>query len=66
MIYFKNSHLFDFHSVQISHIKQAGNKPAHILAQYAKELDSYVAWVKKNPIIIELALAHNVWNLSSF
>ena len=66
MIYFKNSHLFDFHYVQISHVKQAGNKPAHILAQYAKGLDSYVAWIKKNLVIIESALAHNIRNLSSF
>ena len=53
MIYFKNSHLFDFHFVQISHVKRARNKPAHILAQYAKGLDSYVAWIKKNAVIIE-------------
>ena len=66
MIYFKNSHLFDFHFVQISHVKRARNKPTHILAQYAKGLDSYVVWIKKNAVIIEQALAHNVWNLSSF
>ena len=66
MIYFKNSHLFDFHFVQISHVKRVRNKPAHILAQYTKRLDSYVAWIKKNSVIIESALAHNVRNLSSF
>lgn len=66
MLYFKNSRLFDFHSMHILHVKRAGNKLAHILAQYAKRLDSYVVWVKKNLVIIESALAHDVWNLSSF
>ena len=66
MIYFKNSCLFDSRSVQILHVKRVGNKPAYILAQYAKGLNSYVAWVKKYPVIIETALAHDVWNLSSF
>ena len=42
-----------FHFVQILHVKRARNKPAHILAQYAKGLDSYVAWIKKNAVIIE-------------
>ena len=66
MIYFKNSCLFDSRSVQILHVKRVGNKPAYILAQYAKGLDGYVVWVKKCPVIIEMALAHDVWNLSSF
>ena len=52
MIYFKNSCLFDSRSVQILHVKRVGNKLAHILAQYAKGFDSYVAWVKKCPVII--------------
>ena len=66
MIYFKNSCLFDSRSVQILHVKRVGNKPTHIIAQYVKGLDNYVAWVKKCPVIIETALAHDVWNLSSF
>ncbi|KAL0000464.1 hypothetical protein SO802_014245 [Lithocarpus litseifolius] len=32
--------LQDFHFVQVLHVKRLGNKPAHILAQYAKDLDS--------------------------
>ena len=66
MTYFKNSCLFDSRSVQILHVKRVGNKPEYILAQYAKGLDGYVVWVKKCPVIIESALAHNVRNLSSF
>ena len=46
-------------------MRREENKPAHILAQYAKGLDSYVTWVEEDPIIIELALAHDVLNLSS-
>ena len=33
--------LQDFRSVEISHVKQEGNRPTHLLAQYAKYLDSY-------------------------
>ena len=54
-----------FLSMQVSHVRREENKPAHILAQYAKGLDTYVTWVEEGPIIIELALAHDVLNLSS-
>ena len=56
--------LHNFRFVQVSHVRREGNKPVHILAQYAKDLVSYVIWVEEDPIIIELALAHDVLNLS--
>ena len=46
-------------------MRREGNKPAHILVQYAKDLVSYVTWVNKDPIIIESVLTYNVLNLSS-
>lgn len=55
----------DFCSVQVLHVRQVGNKPAHILYQYARDLDSYVTWVEKISVIIESTLAHYVFNLSS-
>ena len=57
--------LQDFHLVQVSHVKQLGNRPAHILAQYARDLDSYVTWVEENSVFLEFVLAHDVLNLSS-
>ena len=51
--------------MQVSHVRREGNKPAHILAHYAKGLDSYVTWVVGDPILIESALARDVLNLSS-
>ena len=46
--------------MQVSHVRREGNKPAHILVQYAKDLVSYVTWVNKDPIIIESVLTYNV------
>ena len=52
----------------MSHVKHQGNKPAHILATYAKEVknsDNYVTWIVENPNLIELAITNDVMNLSS-
>ena len=46
-----------FQMVQVSHVKRQGNKPTHILAHYAKGIDSYVAQIKENPSMIESLLA---------
>ena len=47
----------DFRGVQVSHIRRQGNHPAHILAQYVRNLVSFVVWIEENPIMIESALA---------
>ena len=57
--------LQDFRCVEISHVKQDDNRPAHFLAQYAKYLDSYQTWIKENPNMGESTLAHDVLYLSS-
>ena len=49
-------------------MKRQGNKSAHILAKYAKEVensDNYVTWIVENPHLIELAITNDVMNLSS-
>ena len=59
--------LQDFRPVQVSHVKCQGNKPAHLLAKFAKEIDNidnYVTWIEVNPSLIELAITHDVLNLS--
>ena len=55
----------DFTRVQVSHIQRQGNRPTHILAQYVRNLVSFVAWIEENPIMIELTLAQDVMCLSS-
>ncbi|XP_065623781.1 uncharacterized protein LOC136065048 [Quercus suber] len=49
-----------FRSFQFSNVKRIGNRPAHILAQHAKNTDKYVTWIEENPI-----LAQDVLFLSS-
>jgi len=49
-------------------VKQQGNKPAHLLAQHANEIDnidSYVTWIEENPLLIESTITYEVMNLSS-
>ena len=58
--------LQDFRQVQFSHVKRQGNRPAHILAQYVKNIVSYVIWIKENSSIVDSALAHDILVLSSF
>ena len=48
-----------------SHLKRDGNRPTHLLVQYAKYLDSYQTCIEENPNMVELALAHDVLCLSS-
>ena len=50
----------DFRSTQISHMKRQSNRSAHILAQFAKNINNYVVWIEENLYIIESILAQNV------
>ena len=60
-----NAKLQDFRCVEISHVKRNGNCLAHLLAQYAKYLDSYQTWIAENPNMVESVLAYDVLCLSS-
>ena len=48
--------LLEFRHTIISHVKTQGNQPAHIFAQYVKNIDDYVSWIEENPIMIESVL----------
>ena len=55
--------LWDFRSAEVSHVERQGNRPAHLLAKHAKELDSfynYVIWIEKNSSLIKSAISHDV------
>ena len=57
--------LQDFRSMQVNHVKQEGNRPAHNLAQHANDVFNHVTWIEENPNMIESSLAQDVLFLSS-
>ena len=57
--------LLEFRRILIYHVKRLGNRPAHILAQYAKNIDGHVTWIEENPNMIVSVLGQDVLNLSS-
>ena len=48
-----------FRHWSITHIKRQGNVPAHLLAQHAKDVEDYVAWLEEYPSLIEHACMHD-------
>nr|XP_023887713.1 uncharacterized protein LOC111999833 [Quercus suber] len=48
--------LQDFRAVQLTHIRRNGNKPAHLLSQHAKGLETFATWIEN----IESALTQDV------
>ena len=52
-----------FRSVRVSHVKRQRNKPAHLPAKFANEIDNinnYVTWIKENLLLIESIIADDV------
>ena len=45
----------NFRDTKVVHVKRQGNRSAHLLAQYAKNIDGYVTWIEEFPTIIESA-----------
>ena len=60
-IVFRLSHLVrNFRSYAFSHTKRQGNIPAHLLAEHASGVESYIAWLKEYPRLIEHACARDI------
>ena len=57
--------LQDFRAAQFSHVHRQGNRLAHILAQYVKNLESFVTWIEENLTITENATAQDVFLFQS-
>ena len=43
------SRLHKFRTFQASHVVSQGNKPAHTLAAFAKNIDSFITWMEECP-----------------
>ncbi|XP_023911364.1 uncharacterized protein LOC112022977 [Quercus suber] len=46
----------EFYSVNVSHVRRRGNRPAHLLAKFALSLDDSCVWIGKSPSYIVQAL----------
>ena len=58
----------DFRDAKIVHVRRQsrqGNRPTHLIAQYAKNVDGYDIWIEENPPIIESILIQDILFLSS-
>ena len=51
------SKLREFRTFQASHVGHQGNKPAHILAAFAKNIDSFVTWMEECPPFLTSAVS---------
>ena len=45
----------NFHCISFNRVKRQGNKPAHILAQFARHIGDFVVWLEETPSQIEHA-----------
>ena len=50
----------NFRCISFSHVKRQGNRPAHILAQFARHVGDFVVWLEETPSQIEHACAQDV------
>ena len=49
-----------FRFVSFTHVKRDGNRPSHILAQFAKQVGDFVVWLEETPNLIEDACSQDV------
>ncbi|XP_075651311.1 uncharacterized protein LOC142621828 [Castanea sativa] len=57
--------MHEFRTFNFSHVKRQGNRPAHLLASFAKGVDSYVTWLEETASFIESSTLHDAMYLSS-
>ena len=50
----------NFSFFKFSHVKRQGNRPAHILAQFAKQIGDFQVWLEETPNLIEYACTQDV------
>ena len=53
-----------FRTFNFTNVKRQGNRPTHLLANFAKGIDSYVAWLKETPFFIESSTLHDAMYFS--
>ena len=49
-----------FRFVSFFHVKRDGNRPAHILAKFAKQVGDSVVWLEETPNLTENACSQDV------
>ncbi|XP_030947476.1 uncharacterized protein LOC115971614 [Quercus lobata] len=49
----------EFRKVSFYHVKRQGNKPAHLLAKQALDLDDFSAWIEECSYFLEQILVHD-------
>ena len=54
-----------FRFVSFCHVKRDGNRPAHMLAQFAKQVGDFVVWFEETPNLIEDTCSQDVSRFSS-
>ena len=54
----------EFRQVEFSHVCRQGNKPVHLLAKYAQDIDDFSVWLEEDPCFIIQALLQYVNNAS--
>ena len=53
------SRLPTFSTFQSSHVRRQGNRPAHILAAFAKNIDSFLTWMEECPPFLASSVLQN-------
>ena len=60
------SRLRDFQTFQASHVGRQGNKPAHTLTAFAKNIDSFVTWMEECPPFLVSSVSQDAMLFSTF
>jgi len=55
------SSLHDFRSVEFSHVRKLGNRPAHLLAKHVLGIADFSIRIEENPCFIKQTLLNDVY-----